>query len=483
MLLIALVSVPLAAAALAYLDPRRPRRNLWLVAGAVAHLGLVALAWQHRPEPVAWGWLAWDDLGGVVLSQVSVVFTAVAMYAVGWRRREDPSGGRGFASGLLGFLAAASVVTLTRHFGLLWVGMEATTLATAPLLYDPADRRSLEAVWKYLVVCSVGIALGLLGTFFLATAQLAGTAPAGTTLLLTDMLPQARHFHPAWLRAAFAFLLIGFGTKMGLAPMHTWLPDAHGEAPSPVSALLSGALLNCAFLAILRGLQVMNASGEVGFARPLLMGFGLLSLLVAAAFLYGQENYKRMLAYSSVEHMGIMAIGIGVSGVAAYGALLHLLGCSLAKAALFMAAGNVLIGYHTKQAREVSGVLRALPMTGFLFVAGLFAITGSPPFVSFLSEITMLSGAVRSGALWVAITLLVLQATIFLAMGSSMLRMALGPAPESSDRTTFDARESPWLVWPPAALLAITLALGLYLPAGLQQALARAVAAVGGAAP
>ena len=136
------------------------------------------------------------------------------------------------------------MIALTRHFGLLWVAMEATTLATAPLIYDPADRRSLEAVWKYLMVCSVGIAVALLGIFFLATAQVAGGAAAGRALMLDDLLAAAPRLHPAWLRGSFVFVLIGFGTKMGLAPMHTWLPDAHGEAPSPISALLSGALLN-----------------------------------------------------------------------------------------------------------------------------------------------------------------------------------------------------------------------------------------------
>ena len=258
MRLVALVGLPLALGVVAYFDSRASRRVIWLVAGAVSHLALVVSAWLSWPSATRFGWLAWDALGGWVLTTVSVVFTAVAFYTVGYLRHESPRGGRVFATGLLGFLASASAVTLTRHFGLLWVGMEATTLATAPLLYDPSDRRSLEAVWKYLVVCSVGIALALLGTFFLATSQLTAGPRAGTPLFLPDMLVAAHAFHPAWLRAAFVFLLVGFGTKMGLAPMHTWLPDAHGEAPSPISALLSGALLNCAFLAILRGLQVVE---------------------------------------------------------------------------------------------------------------------------------------------------------------------------------------------------------------------------------
>jgi len=481
MLLGAIILVPALGALGAYLDRAPARRPVWLVGCALVHLALVAAAWRFAPAGAEPGWLAFDPLGGLVLTLVSVVFVAVSAYAVGYLRREDPRGGRAFVSCLLAFLAASSLVALTRHFGLLWVGMEATTLATAPLIYDPSDRRSLEAVWKYLLLCSVGIALALLGTFFLATAQVAGAAPHGGALMLPHLMAGAHGLHPAWLRAAFVFLLIGFGTKMGLAPMHTWLPDAHGEAPSPISALLSGALLNVAFLAVLRGFEVVQAAGQADFARPLLIGFGLLSLLVAAAFLLGQENYKRMLAYSSVEHMGILATGVGVSGVAAYGALLHMVGASLAKATLFLAAGNILIGYGTKRTREVTGLLRALPVTGALFVAGLFAITGAPPFALFPSEIALLAGAVNGGQVWIAAVMILLQATVFMAMGSGMLGMMLGaPSPE---RRPPGVREDRWLVVPPLALLMLVLVLGLHVPAGLHHALAAAAGALGGSAP
>ena len=479
MLLLAIVLVPAVGALAAYLDRARARRPVWLVSCALLHLVLVAAAWRLTPGPA--GWLAFDPLGGLVLTLVSVVFAAVAGYTVGYLRREDPRGGQAFVSCLLAFLAASSLVALTRHFGLLWVSMEATTLATAPLIYDPSDRRSLEAVWKYLLICSVGIALALLGTFFLATAQVAGAAPHGASLMRTDLIARAHALHPAWLRAAFVFLLIGFGTKMGLAPMHTWLPDAHGEAPSPISALLSGALLNVAFLAVLRGLEVVQAAGQAAFARPLLIGFGLLSLLIAAAFLLGQQNYKRMLAYSSVEHMGILATGVGLSGVAAYGALLHMLGAALTKATLFMAAGNILIGFGTKRAREVTGLLRALPATGGLLVVGLLAITGAPPFVLFPSEVALLTGAVHGGRIWIAVAMLVLQGIVFMAMGASVLGMALG-APGAGFRPTH-SREDRWLVVPPLGLLILALLLGLHIPAGLQRALGAAAATLGGSAP
>jgi hydrogenase-4 component F len=479
MLLAAIVAVPVLGAVGAYLDRSPARRAWWLIACAALHLAGVALAWRAGPSPAPSRWLAFDALGGLVLALVSVVFLAVALYSRAHLRLEDARGGRAYVSCLLAFLAAASVVAMTRQFGLLWVGMEATTLATAPLIYDPHDRHSLEAVWKYLLVCSVGIALALLGTFFLAMAQIAGGA-GGRPLVLDDLVAQGALLHPAWLRAAFVFLLVGFGTKMGLAPMHTWLPDAHGEAPAPVSALLSGALLNLAFLAILRGLQVVRAAGELEFARPLLLGFGLLSLAVAAAFLVRQASYKRMLAYSSIEHMGLLAIGVGLAGVASYGALYHMIGASLAKALLFLAAGNVLAAYGSKRTGDVTGLMRSRWITGFLWVAGLLAISGSPPFSPFLSGIVMITGAFQQHQPWVAAAVLGLQALVFVAMGAAVLGMTLG---EPAAGAAAPGREDPWRVLPPLALLALTVFLGLYLPAGLRQALASAAGALGGLAP
>jgi hydrogenase-4 component F len=483
MLLLALVLVPALGAGVVYLDRAPARRVRWLVSVALIHLAMVAWAWRSEPAPEMSGWLAFDALGRLVLTLVSVVFAAVSIYVLGYQRHEDPRGGRLFEVGLLAFLSAASVVSLTHHFGLLWVGMEATTLATAPLIYDPRDPRSLEAVWKYLLVCSVGIALALLGTFFLATSQLANAGARGRPLILEDLVASSHWLQPSWLRAAFVLLLIGFGTKMGLAPMHTWLPDAHGEAPSPISALLSGALLNLAFLSVLRGYQVVLASGDAAFARSLLIGFGLLSMAVAAVFLLGQENYKRMLAYSSIEHMGILAVGVGISGVAAWASLLHMLGGSLAKAALFFAAGSLVIRYGTKLTRRVTGAARLAPRSAALFAVGLFALTGFPPFATFLSEVGLISGALRAGRVWLALVMLLLQVTIFAAMGSAMLGMIQGAPPVDAARTPARERESGWLVGPPAVLLALALMLGLWLPGGLQRALAEAATAIGGMAP
>jgi hydrogenase-4 component F len=478
MRLVALVLVPLLGALIAYGQWSARQRVSWLLGAAGIHLGLVGSLWLRPASPVLGGWLAADPLGLVVLSLVSVLFFVLAAYAVGYLRVENPRGGRLFVSCLLAFLAAASLVALSHQMGLLWVGLEATTLAVAPLIFHRHDRRSLEAVWKYLVISSVGIALALLGMFFLATAQVGG-GTAGRLLVLEDLVAQGPALSPAWLKAAFVFLLVGFGTKMGLAPMHTWKPDTYGEAPPLVGGLMAGALTSCAFLGIARIVQVTAAAGLLEFVRPLLIGFGLLSLLVAAVFMVAQNDIKRLLAYSSVEHMGLLVLGLGVGGVGAYGTVLHLVNNGLAKGLLFLAVGNVVLATGTSYAPKIHGILRSRSVTGGLLVAGLFAVTGSPPFGLFLSEFTILSGAVRGGHLWVAAAMLVLLAVIFIGMSSVILEVAYG----EPDPALPKARESGWLVGGPLALAAGVLLLGLYIPPALHDVLARAAASLGGGAP
>jgi len=478
MRLVVLVLIPLAGALVASARWSARQRVSWLLGAAGIHLALVGTLWLRPAGPALGGWLAVDPLGLVVLSLVSVLFFVLATYAVGYLRVENPRGGRLFVSCLLAFLAAASLVVVSHQMGLLWVGLEATTLAVAPLIFHRHDRRSLEAVWKYLVISSVGIALALLGMFFLATAQVGGGTP-GRLLVLEDLVAQAPALSPTWLKAAFVFLLVGFGTKMGLAPMHTWKPDTYGEAPPLVGGLMAGALTSCAFLGIARIVEVTTAAGLAEFVRPLLIGFGLLSLLVAAVFMVAQSDIKRLLAYSSVEHMGLLVLGLGVGGVGAYGTVLHLINNGLAKGLLFLAVGNVVLATGTSYAPRIHGILRSRSVTGGLLVAGLFAVTGSPPFGLFLSEFTILSGAVRGGHPWVAAAMLVLLAVIFIGMATVILEVAYG----EPDPALPKAQESGWLVGGPLALAAGVLLLGLYIPPALHDVLARAAASLGGGAP
>ncbi len=491
MLIESLVILPLAAGGAALLTrPHGPRRLLLLVA-ALAHLGLVLACWAGPVEPAWGGTLDLDAAGRLFLTIASVLFAAAAAYAQSYLKQEDPGLRSDFQEGLafanapervftaclLFFLAAMTLVAAARHLGLLWVGVEATTLASAPLIYFHRHRRSLEATWKYLIICSVGIALALLGNILLSYALFdpgSGIPPMD----LDAVLARAAGAHPAWLKAAFACVLVGYGTKAGLAPMHSWLPDAHSESPSLVSALLSGALLNCALLGVLRLFAVCVAAGLGDFARELLVAFGLTSMGVAAAFILGQGDFKRLLAYSSVEHMGIITLGIGLGGGAAFGSMLHLAGHSLAKAMLFMLAGNILAAFHTKSAHDVHGAVRALPVTGPLWVAGFLAIVGCPPFSLFVSEYAIAAGALSSGRIGVAAAFLLLLGVVFVGMATPVLRMAQGPTPPGMA----EARPEPALaVLPALALGCGVLVLGLWLPAPLAATMREAATIFGGA--
>jgi hydrogenase-4 component F len=438
-----------------------------LVAGAIAHAALVASAWITPPPGNSALGVGLDPLGLTFLTIASVLFLVSAVHSVAYVPADTHAeGGTGrYVPSLFLFLASMSLAAESAHLGLLWVAIEATTLASAPLVSFQRTRGALEAMWKYLLLCSVGIALSLLGTFALGIA-FAHRPAAEQSLTISSLVAAAPAADASWLRAAFLLAVVGYGTKMGLAPLHTWLPDAHSEAPSPVSALLSGALLNCAFLGILRFFELATAAGLDELARQVLRVFGLVSLTIAAASIVGQRDYKRLLAYSSVENMGILAVGIGVG--ANYGALLHAVNHSLAKAMLFLVAGNLFLAYRTKTAGEVRAVGRELPVSGALLLAGLVAIGGLPPFGLFVSELVILLTAVRNGHVAVAATTLVLVAVAFVGTAALFLPMIDGERHGGSKR---QPRESWLLVGPPLALGAALLILGLYVPPGLDRLL------------
>ncbi|MDM8007103.1 MAG: proton-conducting transporter membrane subunit [Phycisphaerae bacterium] len=490
-MVVALFLVPaLAGIAAFFIRPHGPRRAL-LPAVAVAHASLTGLAWLGLPAPALQGLLKLDELGLLFLSITSALFLVASFYAVGYLKRETPDRRPDFEQGflfdnipeavfigcLLLFLAMMTLVSLSAHVGLMWVAVEATTLASAPLIYFHRHHRSLEAAWKYLLICSVGIALALLGIFFLAVAaaDVAGTA---TSLLMDDLVRRGAALNRPWLSAAFIFLLVGYGTKMGLAPLHTWLPDAHSESPSVVSALLSGALLNCAFLGILRAHQVLTAAGCAVLGQELLVLLGLVSMGTAAVFIIGQQDYKRLLAYSSVEHIGILALGVGLGGAGVFGSMLHAVNHSLTKAMLFLVAGNLLAVYNSKSCRDVRGALRVMPFSAALWIAGFLAITGSPPFGPFLSEFTVLKAALDQGRAVVAILYLGCLGIIFVGMASVFVRMTQGQASLPMDQPR--AREPLLSVIPPAVLGVLVLCLGVHVPTPLNSLLHRAAQMVGG---
>jgi hydrogenase-4 component F len=470
------ILAPLALAAVALAIPSNARRPLALLAGAAAHAGGVAVLLASSPVLARGDWLGLDAAAKITLLTTTILFVAAAVYAQGYLALRPDRDNRVFVGGLLALLGTMTTVALSRHLGLTWVAMEASTLATAPLIYFNHNARSLEATWKYLLIGSLGIALALLGTFFLA---LSGAAPGGPRSLLVDELVAAGPtLSRTWVRAAFVFLLVGYGTKMGLAPLHSWKPDAYGEAPGLLGALLAGGLTNFAFLAIVRVLQVTRAAGEEAFARDALVGLGLLSIALAAVFVVGQRDFKRMLAYSSVEHMGILALGIGLGGGAAAGAFFHCLNNGLTKGVVFLAAGNIHRAFGSKTTDEVRGAARLLPVSGPLFLAGFLAVTGSPPFSPFFSEFAILNGAFGAGRFAIGALFLVFLAIIFVGMGTTVLAVVQGD-PGDAARAR-GGRESWLMAAPPLALMGLVLLLGLFLPQGLKDLFGAAAELVGG---
>jgi len=454
-----LVLLPLFCGIAAFILPSDRFRPWLLPVCGLLHLGFtLALLIAGVPFP-AGKWIGVDALSRLILLLVSLLFCCCSLYGVGYLRYRLAWGNRIFVTCLLLFLAAMSLAAMARHFGVLWVAVEATTLASAPLIYYNRNRLSIEATWKYLLLCSVGIALAMLGILFVAYAGLPG---GQTSLQLDDLLRTAAGYSRPWLRAGFVFLLIGFGTKVGFAPLHTWKPDAYGEAPGLVGALLSGGLTSVAFLALLRTMQVMGAAGDIAIARQAFLIMGLLSLSFAAVFVIKQPDFKRMLAYSSVEHMGILAIGIAIGGVATFGAMLHMMNNALTKGVLFLSAGNIHRRFASKRLGEVQGAIGLVPFSAALFLAGFLAITGSPPFGPFISEFTILQGIFRSGHFYTGGYFLLILAVIFIGMGSTTLTVILGRPPANVNDTSY--RDSVLTVGAPLVMLLLVVALGVYLP-------------------
>jgi len=469
-----LILFPLVMAGVMFAVPSNRWRPWLLPVGALGHLALVAAAIYRPGNGTALagldGWLLLDALGKVVLGFLTVLFFLCSLYAPGYLALRADRPNRVLCANLFAALSMMTLVTLSHHLGLMWVAMEATTLVSAPSIYFNHNARSLEATWKYLLIGSVGIALALLGTFFLAYASVKSVLES--TLLLDQLIDVAPQLSPPWLHAAFVLLFIGYGTKMGLAPMHTWKPDAYGEAPGIVGTLLAGGVTSCAFLAILRIYQICIAGAEADFAREIMIFMGLLSMAVAAVFMARQRDFKRMLAYSSVEHMGILVLGVGIGGLAVYGALLHLINNGLTKGVLFLSAGNIHRAYGSKLTDNVCGAIHRVPISGAMFLAGFLAITGSPPFGPFVSEFTIVSAAIGSGQFLAGGLFLLLLGVVFIGMGATVLAVVQGDPPaRTTDKGYHDTIAT---CAPVLFFMALVLLLGLYVPPPLESLLREA---------
>jgi hydrogenase-4 component F len=460
-----LILIPIAFALLAFAIPSNRLRPWLLPLAGTIHLCLTIWQLQYGNQWLLGRWLAIDPLSRLFLAVISIVFFLCSLYGPAYLRARVDRPNRVFCACLLLFLGMMSLVTMSHHLGLMWLAMETMTILTAPSIYFNHNAKSLEATWKYLLIGSVGIALALLGSFFLAYSMI--EAGSESTLLFDELVEHSHKLSLPWLHASFVLLVVGYGTKMGLAPMHTWKPDAYGEAPGMIGALMAGGLTTCAFLCVLRIFHVAHIAHDDAYAQRILLFFGLLSMATAAVFMARQKDIKRCLAYSSVEHMGMLAFGIGIGGSAVAGSLLHVLHNSVCKAGLFMAAANIHRAYGSKSTDEVRGVLRRLPVTGTLLLIGFFAITGSPLFGPFVSEYQMLRGAFTSGQFVAGLTFLFFLFIVFLGMGNTLINCSLGPAPEMANASRF--RDNLPMVLPIVLCMLLTFILGVYTPPFLEE--------------
>ncbi|MFE0021073.1 proton-conducting transporter membrane subunit [Amycolatopsis sp. NPDC059021] len=416
--------------------------GLMLAAAAATAADVVG----HGAREVLGGLLRADALSAFMLLVIGVV-ALLATAATPAHLRREIAAGRATARtaarhSLLVqlFLAAMGLAVLAANLGVLWVAIEATTIVTAFLVGQRRTRHAVEAAWKYVVICSTGIALALLGTLLLDYAA----AYAGSGIDLASLSAHARDLDPGVTRIAVALLVLGFGTKAGLAPLHAWLPDAHSQAPAPVSALMSGVLLSVAFYAILRVKVIADGALGPAFARTLLAVMALASLALAASLLLAQRDYKRMLAYSSIEHLGLIALGAAIGGpLASAAVLLHILGHGLAKAVLFLGAGRVLQGVGTSRIAGVRGLAARGPVLAGCVGFGVLALIGLPPFSLFASELGIVRAGFAVGGLgWVTAAALVLVLVIAAALIGHTGGMVLGAPPEGPGTATAPIRLS-----------------------------------------
>ena len=483
-LIFALLALPIAGAVACLAAPRPRQVPVIAIAASAIALAIAArlgtTVFSGTSATAADGMFVVDAFSGFHLIVLALVFLICSLFASVYFADEGDAhafsrgAARRFGALWLGSLAAMILVLVSNNLGIMWVGMEATTLLTAFLISFHRDRLSLEAMWKYLLICSVGIAFAFIGTIFTAAAVQSGGGIGADALLWTRLAAPGMRLDPTLMTFAFIFVLVGYGTKAGLAPLHSWLPDAHSQAPAPVSAMFSGFLLNTALYCIMRFVPpARNALG--GFADGLLVFFGVLSILVAAGFIVFQRDAKRFLAYSSVEHLGIIALGYGLGPLGTFAALFHTLNHSLSKTLAFCAVGRLGQRFGTHDMDTLSGALRQDRLWGLALVGSILSLIGAAPFAIFMSEYQLLRAA-ASAQKWVVLAVFLAAAgVVFVSALRHLIDMAFGDAKAAV--SPLRSRAAGYAVAiPPLAGLVF---LGLWLPSWLVEAIGRATAALG----
>lgn len=446
----------------------------WLllgVAAAQAALALVIAFTAGTGERIAGGYLTTDPTARLFLVLIDVIYLGICGYV--WNRdRATPSlhdAVSRYSRFSLVFMAAANVVVLSNHLLLSWVALEATTLAAAPLILVDDLASSRRASFRYFLFSSVGLGLALLGFACLARGfEASGLEPT----FFLDELAKVPHASPnLWRRVGVALVLLGFGTKLGLAPMYTWLPETYDEAPPAATALLAAVQFNCALVCLLRVLQTFRGAERTLVTNELLV-IGLVSMAISTVSVIATRNYKRLIAYASINHAGVIAIGLGIGKGATYGVLLYAVSNAFIKASLFLTAGKIQTHYGTKDTREVAGLIKDLPYSGVFLMVGTFALLGFPPFGSFVGELLVLSELVRAKQMVIFVAFCTLLAATFVATGRTVFPMIWG-VPK---REVTWARQTLAEAAPKAAFLVALVVMGVYMPPAVN-VLFRAVAA------
>jgi hydrogenase-4 component F len=467
-LLLILTLAPLLAV-IGCLVARRPRlcEAFNLVASGLSFACAMVLPFLvDGHEMLFWdNYIILDRTAAWVIMCTSIVYLLASVYAVGYMRQlgeEDRL--YGFYALFAGFGLTTLVGPLMNNIGLYWIAIELTTLVSTFLIAFERVAEAMEAAWKYIMIVSAGISLALLGTllFYWSGSFVLGPTYQMTWGALAQAAPRMNH---ALTLLAFLLVLVGYGTKVGLAPMHTWLPDAHSESPAPVSAMLSGALLNTAMVGIVRFLRITAAADLGALPQIVLVLFGAFSLFIGSLFIVRQQGIKRLMAYSSIEHMGIVALGFGFGGALGIaGAFYHMLNHSLNKSLMFFGAGNMMRAYGSKEIDAIRGVAHVFPTQAALWLAGAVAITGAPPFGLFLSEFTIMRAGMQPSFSWAVYVMAVLLIIIFIGFINHFRRMYYDAAPAEASPP---ARSSPWCVAPMWLSLVPLLVLGLWWPTGI----------------
>jgi len=490
MLLLTPILIAPLAAALLCLVVRTPRVMALLgVLAFSATLGLGVALFQQvlvHGTVAEWGaFLCADALSAWMVLLVSVVSLATSLYARRYFERDVAAGAitpgrvREFFVLTPLFGAGMLLAALANNLGVMWAAVEGTALSSVLLVALYNRRTSLEAAWKYVILGSLGLALALLGTVFIYAAACKNNPQSLPSFNWSYLMSVAHQFDPQMVKVAFVFALVGYGTKAGLAPMHTWLPDAHSEAPSPTSAMLSGVSLKISLYALLRLHILATACLGPGFSHHFLLGFGLFSMLLAAPFILVQKNLKRMLAYSSLEHIGLICTGIALNTpLTIFGALLHMGYHALTKPVLFFAAGNIHQTFHSLEFRVIGrGVVKVLPVTVLFMALAALAAIGLPPFGLFLSELIVISGGLAAGQTTVSVLMVAALVASFCGILQQLTRILPGER-AGSDHPS-DARRMDGV--PAMAMLLGTLLLfSVWLPAPLLELLRQAAGIIGG---